>query len=122
MEKLIIQSARPNKDLFDRLTRELQTLIPSSQSKNLEDWAPHFIGNFDDTVLELRRILDLDWNQNINQNLPYNFDYVVMRVNTPADHVQVLTRLFKQGDSQSIFYGRHIARLNEVQFITWISD
>ncbi len=122
MEKLICAKTNPDEVFYVALKNELGSLKPSDRARKLNSWDPDVVGNLEVVVQTLTRVLEDDWRENASQKLPCNFEYQILRVKTPFDHVQVLTRLFSPPDSQSIFYGREVAKLNDDDFVAWVSD
>ena len=98
----------------------MRALNASKKAKKLESWEPYLIADLETTVTEPARALEVDWQENMKENLPCEFEYQVITAAAPLDHLQVLTRLFKKGHPQSIFYGRSIAKLENGKFALWI--
>ncbi|MCW5555765.1 MAG: hypothetical protein KIS67_26860 [Verrucomicrobiae bacterium] len=122
MERLICAIAAPDDAFYVALKNELVSLKPSARAWKLNSWEPDVAGSLEVVVQALTRVLEDDWRENVSQKLPCKFEYQILRVKTPFDHVQVLTRLFSPPDPQSIFYGREVAKLGDDDFVVWVSD
>ncbi|MCO5053047.1 MAG: hypothetical protein M9920_12170 [Verrucomicrobiae bacterium] len=119
VERLICAARKPDASFYERLAVEMQALNASKKAKKLESWDADLIGNLETTVKELTRVVEADWQENMTEKLPCEFEYQMIRAADPVDHLKVLTRLYKDGDPQSIFYGRSIAKLEDNKFVLW---
>jgi len=119
-EKLVCASHKPDARFFEQAAGEMQMLGALKAAKALKPWDAHLFADSETIIKELARVVEADRQENANRNLPCEFEYQVIRASTPVDHLQVLTRFFKKGDPQSIFYGRFIARLESGEFALWI--
>lgn len=120
--QLICSRQKPDTSFYEKMSRELLSLQATEQAKELEEWEPDFVAGLTDTLKEIASVLERDRLSNLEKDLPCNFEYQIRRIEIPLDHLQVLTRLFKPGDVQSIFYGCFVSRLDKNMFSTWVSD
>lgn len=118
-ERLVCAARKPDASFYEQLASEMRALIASKRAKKLESWDADLVADLETTVRELTRAVEADWQENTKKNLPCEFEYQVIRA-APVDHLRVLTRLFKNGDPQSIFYGRSIAKLEDGKFVLWV--
>ena len=120
VEKLICAAQKPEASFYEQLAAEMDALEPSTHWQTLRPSKPHLVADLETIVKKVAGVIEADSRENARQNLPCQFEYQLIRVSKPMNHIQVLTRFFKKGDPQSIFYGRSIAKVEENKFALWI--
>lgn len=120
VETLVCATRKPGSSFYEQLASEMRDLGVSPQESPLRASKPHLVADLESIVQEVVRVVEADFQDNERQNLPCQFEYHLIKASKPVKHIQVLTRLFKDGDPQSIFYGRAIASREDSKFALWV--
>jgi hypothetical protein len=70
----------------------------------------------------LKDVLDQDFSENQSEvaQVPWKFNYVIQRESD--GQVDVMTRLYKPGETGALLYGRTIRRTGRDEFVLWVDD
>ena len=121
VERLICAASEPDSSFYEQLAGEMRKLdISPPQGTTVKPSQPDLVADLETLVEEVVRVVNADALENTLENLPCEFEYQLVWLAKPMNHIKVLTRLFKEGDHQSIFYGRSIVRLADQQFALWV--